>query len=345
MCPSVTLRLRHELPDMTFGYAMQTATRTFQSFLAALLLGLMATTHIVRAADAPPPSVATGKIERLTRFASQYVAPHDIDVWLPPDYPKHAPYAVLYMFDGQNLFGERAAGQMQSWQADVTATQLMAEGKTRQFIIVGIANAQSLRVSEYFPQKPWQSLTPAQRRMLFAQQWGDFQIMPVAPYSDAFLKFITEELKPAIDQRYAVDSAPEATFVMGSSMGGLMAWYALLEYPHVFGGAAALSTHWPGPYLSLDANTNDPAPDAFVDYIRQHLPSPNRHRLYFDHGTQTLDAFYGPTQQRVDQLLKTNGWTDSHFQSRLFEGAEHSEKSWAARLAIPMGFLLAPISN
>jgi enterochelin esterase-like enzyme len=325
---------------------MQAGTRSIRTILAVLLLGVAAIGLTAHAADAPsPPGVTVGKIERLERFPSQYVAPHDVDVWLPPDYPKHAPYAVLYMFDGQNLFGEREAGKLQSWRADATAAQLMAAGKTRPFIIVGIANAQSARMSEYFPQQPWEALTPVQRRTLFAQQLGNFQILPVAPYSDAFLKFVTEELKPAIDQRFAVDAAPAATFVMGSSMGGLMAWYALAEYPNTFGGAACLSTHWPGPYLSLDANTDDPAPDAFVDYIRRHFPAPDQRRIYFDHGTKTLDAYYAPTQQRVDSLLQAKGWTGSHFESRVFDGAEHSEKSWAARLAIPMSFLLAPPSK
>lgn len=324
---------------------MQAATRSCRSILAVLLLGLATASCAADAADAPPPSVAAGKIVRLERFPSQYVAPHDVDVWLPPDYPKQAPYAVLYMLDGQNLFGEREAGKLPSWHADATAAQLIAAGRTRPFVIVGIANAQSLRMSEYFPQKPWESLTPAQRRTLFSRRLGDFQILPVAPYSDAFLAFVTRELKPAIDRRFAVDAGPEATFVMGSSMGGLMAWYALAEYPGTFGGAACLSTHWPGPYLSLDAGTDDPAPDAFVDYIRRHFPAPGRHRIYFDHGTKTLDAYYGPIQARVDQLLRAQGWRGSRFESRVFEGDEHSEKSWAARLAIPMTFLLAPPSK
>ncbi|MCH2056662.1 MAG: alpha/beta hydrolase-fold protein [Thalassotalea sp.] len=33
------------------------------------------------------------------------------------------------------------------------------------------------------------------------------------------------------------------TYVMGSSMGGLISLYASIEYPEVFGGAACLSAH------------------------------------------------------------------------------------------------------
>lgn len=310
-----------------------------------LLVCLITTCWCVRAqaADAAsPPSVPAGRIVQLDRFPSQYVAPHNVDVWLPPGYPKQAPYAVLYMFDGQNLFGEREPGKTPSWRAAATAAQLIAAGKARPFIIVGIWNAQSLRMSEYFPEKPWESLTPDQKRTLFSRELGNFQLMPVAPYSDAFLEFVTQELKPAIDHRFDVDPKPEATFVMGSSMGGLMAWYALAEYPNVFGGAACLSTYWPGPYLKLDAHSHDPAPAAFAEYIAQHFPSPRDHKIYFDRGTLTLDANLGPAQQRVDRVLQSEGWTGTHFESRVFAGAEHSEKYWGARLAIPLTFLLAP---
>ena len=34
------------------------------------------------------------------------------------------------------------------------------------------------------------------------------------------------------------------TFIMGSSMGGLISAYAVAEYPEVYGGAACLSTAW-----------------------------------------------------------------------------------------------------
>lgn len=71
--------------------------------LAALTLATPAP-EARAAGKSPLPHVSAGRIVRLSRFPSQYVAPHNIDVWLPPGYPKQAPYAVLYMFDGQNLF-------------------------------------------------------------------------------------------------------------------------------------------------------------------------------------------------------------------------------------------------
>ena len=69
-------------------------------------------------------------------------------------------------------------------------------------------------------------------------------------------------------------------------MGALISLYALCEYPDVFAGAACLSTHWPG-LFSMD---NNPVPGAFFSYLKKSLPSPGKHRIYFDHGTETLDA-------------------------------------------------------
>jgi len=309
--------------------------------LAALMLAGQA--PVARAAGKSPlPHVSAGRIVRLSRFPSQYVEPHNVDVWLPPGYPQQGPYAVLYMFDGQNLFDSGKTWNHQSWQAARTAARLIAAGQTRPFIIVGIWNAQQLRMSEYYPQQPWESLTPAQRRAQLSKRiWGQ-PVLPVAPFSDAFLKFMTQELRPAIDRRFAVSPRRSATFVMGSSMGGLMAWYALARYPQVFGGAACLSTHWLGASLSQESVGVNPSPDAFVRYIREHFPSAAHHRIYFDHGTRTLDAFYGPTQLRVNRILRAKGWTGGHFWSLVFPGADHSERSWSARLTIPLIFLLAP---
>lgn len=317
-----------------------------RAFGIALLAGISALCLGGRAEarPAPLPQVSAGRIVRLRRFPSQYVEPRNVDVWLPPGYPQQAPYAVLYMFDGQMLFDARLTWNHESWHAARTAARLIATGKTRPFIIVGIWNT-PLRMSEYYPQKPWESLTGAQRRELFSQRFWHQPVLPVAPFSDAFLKFMTRELKPAIDRRFAVDPKRNATFVMGSSMGGLLAWYALAEYPQVFGGAACLSTHWPGVSLSLKPQPHNPSPVAFIRFIREHFPSPAHHRLYFDRGTRTLDALYGPMQRRVDRVLRSKGWSGRHFESLVFPGADHSENSWAARLAIPMTFLLAPRSG
>ncbi|WP_246327457.1 alpha/beta hydrolase [Candidatus Competibacter phosphatis] len=143
------------------------------------------------------------------------------------------------------------------------------------------------------------------------------------------MQFLVEELKPFIDARYPTLSDSAHTLVMGSSMGGLISLYALIEYPDVFGGAGCLSTHWPI------------GEEVLVDALGTALPSAGRHRLYFDFGTETLDANYEPWQQRMDEWLRTASYREGRdWSTRKFEGAEHSERAWRERVPIPLAFLL-----
>ena len=55
------------------------------------------------------------------------------------------------------------------------------------------------------------------------------------------LNWFVHEFKPYIDANYRTEPDRAHTFIGGSSMGGLMSLYALLQYSDVFGRAAALS--------------------------------------------------------------------------------------------------------
>jgi enterochelin esterase-like enzyme len=294
------------------------------------------------AASSALPKVASGRIERLADFDSKYVPARNIDIWLPQGYPEAGKYAVLYMHDGQMLFDAQQTWNHQEWRADETAATLIGNAEVLHFIIVGIWNADAARHSEYFPQKPYASLSRHERRALdkLAREAKTPKSVRKV-YSDRYLKFVVNELKPYIDQHFAVHRSAEHTFIMGSSMGALISMYALTEYPEVFGGAACLSTHWPVTY-SVDDN---PIPNAIMQYMAAHLPPAQKHRLYFDHGTATLDAMYPKLQARVDAMMRSKDYPSNLWQTRIFPGAEHSEKAWSERLHIPMRFLMAPIAD
>ena len=273
-----------------------------------------------------------GRVEHLADFPSKLVKPRPVDVWLPAGYPQpRRTYAVLYLHDGQNLFHPATSYGGTAWEVDSTLARLRAGGTIRDVIVVGVWNTER-RFAEYCPAKPYQLLSPARKAQLARQP------VPItAPSSDAYLRFLTQELKPYIDQHYQTDARRESTFIGGSSMGGLISLYAAVEYPRVFGGAACLSTHWP---LSLEDNTPD-FTTACLRYLAQQLPArAPRPRLYFDFGTATLDARYETHQHRVDSLLRTKGYTARDWQTRKFEGAAHSEAAWRKRFDGPARFLL-----
>lgn len=309
-----------------------------QGLLGTWLALLMLSTPVIAADVTPMPKPAVGRIERLTDFASKYVSARNVDIWLPPGYSEQQKYAVLYMQDGQMLFDANTTWNKQEWRADETAAKLMAEGKVQPFIIVGVHNSKT-RHSDYFPQQAFESLPiPIQTELLGSSGMGRASLFSEPVKSDAYLKFLVTELKPYIDRHYSVYTDAANTALMGSSMGGLISMYAISQYPEIFGSAACLSTHWPGVAPSED----NPVPDAFFSYMRQHLPDPATHRIYFDYGTATLDAAYPPLQAKADEVMREKGYNASNWQTLKFEGADHSEKSWAARLAIPFQFLFPP---
>ncbi len=289
-------------------------------------------------AFAQQPTPSSGRIVRVENFGSKYVPARNVDVWLPDNYSASKKYAVLYMHDGQMLFDSSITWNKQEWGVDETLTQLMQQQKIRDCIVVGIWNGGKSRHPEYFPQKPFEALSKEDQKLVYnAYRSGGQSIFSgLAISSDNYLKFLVEELKPFIDKTYSTKTDAANTFVAGSSMGGLISLYAICEYPNVFGGAACLSTHWPG-LLSME---NNPVPAVFFSYLKQQLPSAKQHRIYFDHGTETLDSMYASLQVQVDAIMKQKNYSHSNWISRSWPGQDHSEKSWRSRLEVPVSFLL-----
>lgn len=276
-----------------------------------------------------------GALLRIDDFPSNFIPPRKVDIWLPEHYSEEKKYAVLYMHDGQMLFDSRITWNHQEWMVDETASQLIKDSITKDFIVVAPFNINELRHSEYFPQKPYESLSQKERdSLILVAKENNFDFEAVT--SDNYLKFIVQELKPYVDKNYSVFTNRENTFVAGSSMGGLISMYAICEYPKVFGGAACLSTHWPGG----NPNNSDLLANSFFEYMKENVPSPKNHKIYFDYGTKTMDKFYPKYAPIVDKIFKDKGYNKTNYRNLKFEGASHSEESWQKRLDIPLTFLL-----
>lgn len=290
-----------------------------QASWARMLPQFLRWAYAVRA----PALQATGRVDGYQGVPSAFVAARDVDVWLPPGYAEHPErrYPVLYMHDGQNLFDPALSYTGVDWDVDGTMTRLIAQEEVRDAIVVGIWNT-PLRVQEYMPAQA----VPEAPTVLFD---GMPPLSRADLKSDEYLRFVVQELKPAIDATYRTRPGRADTFVMGSSMGGLISAYAMSRYPDVFGGVGALSTHWPA------------GDGVVIDYLAAHLPERGTHRFYFDHGTATLDAAYAPYQLRMDRVLRDAGWRRKRdWVSRTFPGAEHNERAWRDRLDVPLQFLL-----
>jgi predicted alpha/beta superfamily hydrolase len=277
----------------------------------------------------PVPRVEAGRIERWSGFESKHVAPRPIDIWLPEGFRPDGSHAVLYMHDGQMLFDPAITWNGQAWQVHTTAARLMRDQQLRPFIVVGIWNAGASRFAEYYPQGFLQHLPPGPG-LQSLEQAGLGQ----HPRSDAYLQFLVEELRPAVEARLGAATGAANTFMAGASLGGMISVYGLCKYPQVFGGVAALSTHWLGSF-----SEGDDMPAPALAWLAQNLPPPGQHRLYIDMGSAELDPRRDTGHARVTALMRSLGFSPPLWDSRLVEGARHDEQSWAARLNVPLRHL------
>lgn len=213
-------------------------------------------------------------------------------MYLPPDYEagkEH--YPVLYMHDGQNLFDQKTsyAGE---WEVDETLDDLFNTHDFR-LIVVGIDNGGSERINEY---SPW-----------------DLKNYTIEKKGDLYINFIIQNLKPFIDKNFRTLSNRGDTAIMGSSLGGLISYYAALKYPEIFGKAVIFS-----PSFEL-------APESF-EFSRDHCKK-NGSKLYFMAGDAESKNMV-PSMAKIVGQLKSCGYQASHIQSKVVGGGEHNENLW-----------------
>ncbi|MCW3087582.1 MAG: alpha-dextrin endo,6-alpha-glucosidase, partial [Sediminibacterium sp.] len=166
-------------------------------------------------------------------------------LYLPKGYATSSKiYPVLYMHDGQNLFNEQTAPYGE-WGVDECLDSLQQKlGK--ECIVVGIDNGGTRRMTEYNPYDH--------------PEYGKGE-------GKQYVEFLVNTLKPYIDSKFRTKKGPENTFIAGSSMGGLISFYAILRYPKVFGAAGVFSpSFWTSQQIFTDAEnfTTDVTPRFYM---------------------------------------------------------------------------------
>lgn len=216
-------------------------------------------------------------------------------IYLPPDYnssDKH--YPVLYMHDGQNLF-DAATSFSGEWEVDESLDQLHAQGD-HGCIVVAIDNGGALRIDEL---APWVNTN--------YNEGGE---------GGAYVDFIVETLKPYVDANFRTYPGREYTGLMGSSLGGLITQYGVVEHQNVFGKAGVFSpAFW----------FNDPS-------IFQHSANTDKTgdvKIYFlaaypeDNGSVVDDV------NQMESVLLNNGYESQELKKLFHQDGAHSEWYWA----------------
>lgn len=215
-----------------------------------------------------------------------------VRVYTPSDYETSGKsYPVIYMQDGQNLF-DQATSFAGEWQIDETMEERLAAG-LETAIVVGIDNTAD-RMDEYTP--PWEDAQDAK--------------------GDDYVRFVKGSLKTYIDDNYRTLEDAANTMIGGSSMGGLISFYAGMKYPETFGGVLALSP-------SFQINTTEARNGFLASLYNDKMP-----RLFLAAGTEEP---LEPYLDAVSMELYTMGFPVA---DNLYvyenEGASHNEANWRA---------------
>lgn len=255
-----------------------------------------------------------------------------IRVYLPAGYDKgNARFPVLYLQDAQQLF---EPGPFGDWLVDETLDSLHARGGFAGVIVVGIDNSA----------RRWDEYSPWVNRHMHDWMPTDWSGPVQGGEGDAYVAFVANTLKPAIDARYRTLADRAHTGIGGSSMGALIAMYAGLRRPDVFGKVMAMSTAvWfaeeGGRWLSRNR---------LVDLV-QRGPVPAHVRFYVDVGTaersrdtdpDVTDAggakvsyprAYKEGSDTLVSALRARGVPDSNIRYLVAPGAVHNESAWSRR--------------
>ena len=266
--------------------------------------------------------------------------PRKIQIWLPPGYDNDTEdgHPVLYCHDGQNAMNDADSWTGASWRLMGALTRLAdhgllfrspssSEGHSKLPIVVLIPSADG-------------DLLPGIRRRHL--EYGDIPF----PFSQAHADFVAKTVKPLVDNRFNTNPKPEATFAIGSSLGGQASLHLLLRHGDKFGGAACLSPAF-GPAILEEAKKS---------------PSLQNKRIYLDIGGD-LDEIRVPIIDFFDHLTPAHWWNPGYFWLdtqlqgqvtsmrqaldqagvpycfRQFPGGRHNERAWAQRIDQPLRYL------
>jgi len=237
-----------------------------------------------------------------------------VRVWVPPAFSRSVKYSVLYLNDGQNLFGD---GDPESggggWHADEAAARLIEQHAIDPLIVVGVDNdGDRARGVDYLP-------VP-----------DPFEREPEPSGADRYLRFVVDELIPYMNAHYPTLRGPAHTGFGGSSYGAASALYAALSRPGVFGRLLLES-----PSVGVGNGVMLTRAQTFTRW-----PA----RIVMGIGSAEGRGGRGPNAafQTLVDTLRRAGLGDDRLDVVVQDGGRHNEASWASRFPDAVAFLFRP---
>lgn len=231
---------------------------------------------------------------KLTLPAPAGEEPRKAYIYLPDKMKEDETFPVMYLFDGQTAFFDDTAPYGES----MLLGEFLKKRKTR-MIVVSVEADKVNRMSEYSP-------------FAFTSPFGNS-----TGYGKQHLEWLTGVFKPRIDECYPTKRDRAHTMIAGSSLGGLMALYAIATFPDVFSAALAFSP-------SLWVNRAEMA--RLLEGVRPDS------EIYFDYGEKELTN-HAEVKESLQLACNALFKSGAPFAFRLAKGAVHNEAAWKKRLS------------
>lgn len=218
--------------------------------------------------------------------------PRRVHALLPHDYDQSDKrYPVLYLHDGQNLFGGGVG--YGSWEIDQKMA-ILAGRQHHEVILISIDHAHDERIREF-----------TFHRTRAGTGKGQY-----------YLDFIRRTLKPIVDRTFRTLPDAAHTGIGGSSLGGLISIYAGLMHPDVFGRLLVFS---PSLWIS---------PKIYFDAIRLQAPVPMKIYAY---GGEKESQYMVPSIQRFNETLarQNNNGNSIDIHLSVDPTGTHQEVHWS----------------
>ncbi|MBE6824232.1 MAG: starch-binding protein [Ruminococcaceae bacterium] len=241
-----------------------------------------------------------------------------ITIWTPVGYnanDKSKKYSVLYMTDGQNIFGNDENCSQHEWEVDETVLSYMQNGGDG-IIVVGIDNANNKRDSE---------LTPDIGDVVPGYNYGGFK----NGTGEAYSNFVVNKVIPYIEANYNTNSIRG---IAGSSSGGIESFYIGMENMDKFNYIGAISPA----FLLYDEPTWSTYLSKFDFTDESKLP-----RIYFFNGNSKNDSL---EQELYENAVAMQGWMEKKgYPSKLMttvvdNDGTHNELFWAVYFPETLAF-------
>ncbi len=269
----------------------------------------------------------SGRVRKV-RFGSRTV-----DYWAPANPGHH----VLIAHDGQNIFDKRNIGinphQRATWELAKSAARIAELNDLTPPTVIGIyhtpyAEDNLGRVKEYTPQQfmskkdDWAPISYG----LYPENVDSFLNSLTA---DQHIENIVNEVVPTITEEIGQTYSPETTAILGASMGGLAAIYAVIRRPDYFHAALSFSPHW-----VIGGNK-------LAENLMNSFPETGSHKLWMSRGTKGLDASYEEPQDLATKLIKERGYREGiDLRYRTLNRGAHTNATWARYVPDALNFWL-----